>query len=336
MSRRVTLLASLLLVSILAACGSPAITGVVSVEIVGGDREIAVTATELLTASVTAASGIAESVSWSSSDEAVATVDSDGVVHAVGLGTTTVTATSTADATKSDSAVVTVVKPTVADGAFMATAVTPPGGIPLSGAALSLLSAQTAPPPVARAAVTELEWPFFVGPLSPIADDGVMIVKFPASSDLTADVLTTADKLYWQIDDMVDCSLTASSPSVAVTPVAFEFISVPGVMLFTFEGALPAVVSNFPIDLITPPTAEQLADLVLYTWVYAAGDVSVVSTGAGCDFGSSALEIDVDLSQGWNQLEWQLDVDEVTTDITGLHLVNSDGTDIYVAVMGSL
>src|SRR5690606_30027926 len=115
MSRRVTLLASLLLVSILAACGSPAITGVVSVESVGGGREIAGTATELLTASVTAARGIAESGSWSSSDEAVATLDSAGVVHAVGLGTTTVTATSAADVTESDSAVVTVVKPTVAD-----------------------------------------------------------------------------------------------------------------------------------------------------------------------------------------------------------------------------
>ena len=47
------------------------------------------------TATVTPADATDKSVTWSSSDEAVATVDSDGVVTALTVGTTTITATTT-------------------------------------------------------------------------------------------------------------------------------------------------------------------------------------------------------------------------------------------------
>lgn len=52
-----------------------------------------------------------QTVTWSSSDDAVATVDNNGKVTAIGAGTTTVTATSTEDSSINDTATVNVTEP---------------------------------------------------------------------------------------------------------------------------------------------------------------------------------------------------------------------------------
>ncbi len=57
-----------------------------------------------LLAAVTTNTGINRSVLWSSSNAGVAGVDSTGLVHALGIGTATVTATSLADSRKAGSA----------------------------------------------------------------------------------------------------------------------------------------------------------------------------------------------------------------------------------------
>lgn len=66
-----------------------------------------------LTATVVADEGIDESVTWSSSDEAVATVSDAGLVSAVAAGTATITATSVFDNTVAGTADVTVLAPAV-------------------------------------------------------------------------------------------------------------------------------------------------------------------------------------------------------------------------------
>lgn len=333
MARRLTLLSSVLVLALVTACGGPTITGVVSVQILGGDRDVTLASTALFTPSVTAGSGVSTAVTWSSNNEAVATVGAGGVVTAHALGTATVTATSTADATKSGSAVVTVVAPTAADGAFMTTVVPPAGVAPFLGAGLVLISTQ-APPPVTPAAVVDLGYPIFVGPISPIGADGTVVVTLPLGSDLPADVLTTADQFYLPIDEMAGCSLIASAPSVKVTGVVFELVTVPGVILFGVDGASLAIASNIPIDLSSPPTPEVLAQLNLFTWVYAESDVTVVTSGAGCETVGSTLAIDVDLATGWNLLAWQLEIDAVTDALTGIRLTNSDATESYVTPAG--
>lgn len=52
---------------------------------------------------MTVTGDIAKTVTWTSSDEKIATVDANGNVKAVAEGNATITATSTEDATKSAS-----------------------------------------------------------------------------------------------------------------------------------------------------------------------------------------------------------------------------------------
>lgn len=64
-----------------------------AVEVTPPTLELAVGATGELTAEVTPESAVGITVTWSSSDESVATVDASGTVTAVGAGTATITAT---------------------------------------------------------------------------------------------------------------------------------------------------------------------------------------------------------------------------------------------------
>ena len=335
MPKRIALLASSLLLAIITACGGPTVNGVVSVAIPGGDRSLALTASEVLTAVVTAGNGVATTVTWTSSAESVATVDSSGVVTANTLGTTTVTATSTVDATKTVSVAVTVVRPTAADGAFMASVTVPPGSLPLTGAALVLFSdAATA---LTSATVVEIdESPFFVGPVSPVGADGSVVVQLPPGSELPPEVLKTGETFIFGFDTMVDCAFSASSPGVKVTSAVFEYVTVPGVMLFGFGGTSLSVATDAPIAMDPIPPAEELSNVRFQTWVYAEADVSVVTTGTGCEESLFTLGVDVDLSQGWNQLAWRIIYDPVGDAITGVELSNSDAAEVFVAPMGVL
>ena len=91
---------------------SVAITGS---EVKAGKLELKVGGEATLTADVTVTGDIAKTVTWTSSDEKIATVDANGNVKAVAEGNATSTATSTEDATKSASVAVTVTKKTTTE-----------------------------------------------------------------------------------------------------------------------------------------------------------------------------------------------------------------------------
>ncbi len=86
---------------------------VTSVTVVPSTAEVELGDTLQLTATVVADDGVDASVTWSSSDEAVATVSASGLVTAVAGGTATITATSVFDATVSGNAAITVLAPAV-------------------------------------------------------------------------------------------------------------------------------------------------------------------------------------------------------------------------------
>lgn len=88
------------------------VPGVTAVAVSPATAELAIGGTATLTAAVTALHGADDSVTWSSSNDAVATVVG-GVVTGVAAGTADITATSVADGTVAGSAEVTVYGPLV-------------------------------------------------------------------------------------------------------------------------------------------------------------------------------------------------------------------------------
>ena len=88
-------------------------SGVTSITVAPDPASIELGGSVQLTATVEADEGIDDSVTWSSSDEAVATVSDAGLVSAVAAGTAAITATSVFDGTVSGSATVTVLAPAV-------------------------------------------------------------------------------------------------------------------------------------------------------------------------------------------------------------------------------
>jgi surface protein len=77
-------------------------------------RSLSVGATTQLAVTVTAVGGASSTVAWLSGNPGVASVNSSGLVTAVGIGSTTITATSTFDSSKSASVIVNVVGEPVA------------------------------------------------------------------------------------------------------------------------------------------------------------------------------------------------------------------------------
>ncbi len=89
----------------LAACdtGGAVAPSVVKVEIDQSNQAIAVGGSVTLTAKVTVLGGATKTIGWSSSDSAIATVSSGGVVTGVAVGTATITVTTLGKPTRTDS-----------------------------------------------------------------------------------------------------------------------------------------------------------------------------------------------------------------------------------------
>lgn len=98
---------------VLASCGTdtPEVQGSVSkVSVICASTSVQVGKTITATVNVTASGGASKEVTWSSDDETVATVDSNGVITGLKVGTATITATSKFDTSKSGSVQISVVK----------------------------------------------------------------------------------------------------------------------------------------------------------------------------------------------------------------------------------
>src|SRR5690606_5741868 len=105
----------LAIVALLAACG--AAVGVLSVQIAETDLRLASGSSTVLTVTVHVTGGASETVAWSSSNAAVATVSQSGMVTAVSAGSATVRAVSSIDDSKSDTVAVVVLAPPSVDAA---------------------------------------------------------------------------------------------------------------------------------------------------------------------------------------------------------------------------
>lgn len=97
-SRKIRLLTLTVLVGLvllaLVGCTTPPAAEVASVAITGGDREVSVDETVKLAVEVIVQGEAESSVTWTSSNESAATINQDGELKALAVGTSTITATS--------------------------------------------------------------------------------------------------------------------------------------------------------------------------------------------------------------------------------------------------
>lgn len=316
----------ILIVIGLAACSTPQVTGVVAVDIPGGDRQMPLDATMVLGANVTAGNGVSTAVTWASSAASVASIDAQGVLTAVSAGETTITATSTADSSKSASIQVTVVVDAAAARSFDATYVAPdPTAPPVLGASFAVADAGFGP-----TSFTEVVPGLFLGPVAPVGPDGSVSVTLPAPADVPATVLADVTGLFPALESAVDCELTASAPSTKVTPFIFELFTVPGVVLSSFGGLMPAVLSDSESNPYSIPE-EELDLLTLYTYLYADGPSTVVSSGTDCSTTGIAAPVafDLELVEGWNQVTIELQFDDAHLPEL-MTVTNGEATELFI------
>lgn len=325
MFRSTTRSLAFLLAVLLAACNT-ATPGVTAVEIVGGDRALEPGEQTVLSAVVTAASGIETGVTWSIDDAGVATLSADGTLVAQDVGTAVVTATSVADTTVSDSVTVSVAldpaTPETVQGTFI------PGEYPTPalGVMLQFQGFSTELGPVS---FTDAGGGTYFGPLAPIQADGTVELVLPDPTNMPSDLMGTAVTFLPTLETFDDCTLTASDPDVGVSFTAYSLIAVPGAYVVAPDGPRPAVLTDAP-----PPEEPSLEDILLAghpTWVYAEEAVAVEATGAGCTVDLDFI-VDLELEAGWNQLIWQLGVEgpEEAIEVTSLTLRHSAGEPVYV------
>jgi uncharacterized protein YjdB len=131
-----------------------------------------------LTATVTVVSGASQAVTWTSSNPAIATVATDGKVTGLTVGTTTITATSTFDDTKSGSTNVTVdPKPAV----LSVTLTSPPAAL-IAGTTAQLNAVVN----VTGGAVTDLTWTTSNSAAATVSPSGLVTAVAAGSAIITA------------------------------------------------------------------------------------------------------------------------------------------------------
>ncbi|MBX3143649.1 MAG: hypothetical protein KF813_07835 [Trueperaceae bacterium] len=170
----------------------------------------------------------------------------------------------------------------------------------------------------------------YVGEVSAIGTDGEVTLRFPDAADIPSTLLRPAESLAYTASSFgFTCNLEASDPTARVTAIGVEsLIFYAGVVFFTVEGAAPGIVladdSPFP-----PPSPSAAASMRFQTWTYANKPVSIVSDPEFCGDPTDppTLKVDVDLTEGWNRLEWAYIFDG--DDLAAMEIRNSTATELF-------
>ena len=207
---------------------------------VAGTTDIIVGTSQTLTAAVTP-SDADQSVVWSSSDQAVATVAADGVVTGAGAGQAVITATSVATGTVAGTATVTVTRPAAAQ------VLVSEGGEVIVGKTVTLTASVT--PTTADQAVT---WTSSDEAVASVAADGTVTAVAPGEAVITATSTATPA-----------VSGTSTVTVIAPAPAAVQITGDDGVVV---GNSVPLAAA------ITPSAADQSV-----TWSSSDAAIATVS-----------------------------------------------------------
>ncbi|MDR2739488.1 MAG: Ig-like domain-containing protein, partial [Treponema sp.] len=256
-----------------AACDNPAGNGktvpVTGVSLGPKTLTLAVGGSAALTAAVSPEDASNKAVTWASSDDAVATVDKDGNVTGVAVGTATVTST-TEDGGKTDTCAVTVSAGAVVTGVSLS-----PTVLTLGVGQARTLTLTVSPADAANKAVT---WASSDDAVATVDKDG----KVTGAAVGTATVIvTTADGGY-----TAACAVTVQEEAVTITVDGVSLGSKTLTLAVGGSGALTAVV--------TPPEAANKA----VTWASSDDAVATVTNGVVTGVAAGTATITVTTAEG--------------------------------------
>ena len=204
------------LLLVISACGGGDSSGpapdptprVTAVSVTPSTHTMAVGDQMQFNATVNAVNGASTGVSWATSNASVATVSSSGLVQAVTVGSVTITATSSFDATKSGTASITVnPKPAV-----NSVAISPTAPVVVVGQSLTL----TATVSVVGGASTAVTWSTSNASIVSVSPAGAITGVAVGNANVTA--TSTADPTKSATVPVVVNPVTPAVQSVVVTP----------------------------------------------------------------------------------------------------------------------
>ena len=261
--------------------------------------------TETLTATVLPDDATNKSVTWSSSNEAVATVDQNGTVTAIAVGSATVTATSQTDSTKSASCEVAVEK-----------APTPVTGVTLNKTELTLtagdvftLTATVLPLDATNRGVS---WSSSAGSVASV--DGIGMVKALKKGEVIISV-TTDDGGF-----TAECAVTITEPQPDIIHVIDVGFRLPSQTLSLFVGDTEEL-----IVVIAPANATNKS----VSWSTSDDTVATVTQGYVTAVGEGEATVTVTTEDGGYQASCTVKVSKRTAHLTGVEV---EGPENHIVV----
>lgn len=154
----------------------------------------------------------------------------------------------------------------------------------------------------------------YLGAFAPVADDGTFAIELPSIADLPETALRPGNAFVPMVERILDCGLVSDDPAARATSLRFTFDSVVDDLPMSVSVVALSIVHLLTVALDEAPAGDDpLASIErLVTWVYADRGFRAVSSGDCVVDGVFALDVDLDLEAGWNQVLWGLAGGSVT------------------------
>ena len=231
-------------------------------------------ATTQLTAMVAPTTATNKNVTWSSSNTAIATVSSTGLVTGVTAGTTTITVT-TADQGKTATSVITITNPTVTG-----VSVTPPTANIITGTTTQL-TATVAPTTATNKNVT---WSSSNTAIATVSSTGLVTGVTAGTTTIT---VTTADQGKIATSVITVTNPTVTVTGVSVTPPAASVTT--GAPIQLTATVIPGTATNKNVTWSSSNTAVATVSSTGLVIAVTAGTATITVTTA--DQGKTAISV---------------------------------------------
>lgn len=166
-----------------------------------------------------------------------------------------------------------------------------------------------------RSGVVEVSEGLYLAGLGSVDADGRFAIALPDGDDLPSELLRPAEDAIpvQAYTGNAECTLTSSTDGVLASIAIFEGFSFAGPVFLTADG-LGAAVATTEAAEIDLDEGTSFEGVTFASLIYASAATALTSGGDGCvEQARVAVDVDVDLAAGWNQLTWVYDADDGVT-----------------------